>query len=193
MANLRPLRFWLHGIEVVDVRHFWEPSGSAARLKPAPASGITIHHDGVLFEEGDRNHNGTTLDEDLQRLEAIHNACVANGWGSFCYHLVASPNRRLFYTLDLSYFGAHVARHNHELQGLALIGDFTRAEPNEGLLCTAGAGVVAIMRDIGQLVGIQGHTDWADRDWQTECPGKTWTSYQHELWTMVGIHARRAA
>ena len=193
MTNPRPLRTQLHGIEVVDVRHYWAPSGSAARLKQRRATGIVIHHDGVLFPEGDRNHNGTTLDEDLQRIDAIHNHSVAQGWGSFPYHMVATPNNRLFYTLDLRYFGAHVARHNHELQGLALMGDFTRAEPNDALLCAAGAGVVAIMRDIQRLVAVWGHTDWADRDWQTECPGQTWPSYQHRLWAMVGIHARRAA
>jgi len=190
MTGPTPKRLNFFGIEVADVRHIWPPTGSAARRKPEPATGIAVHHDGVLFAEGDRNHNGKTLDEDLQRLAAIHNVSVVNGWGSFPYHFVASPNNRLFYTLDLRYFGAHVARHNHELQGLALMGDFTADEPNDALLCSAGAGVVAIMRYRTRLIGIRGHQEYADTDWPTSCPGDTWPQYQHRLWAAVGFHAR---
>lgn len=179
-------------IDVADIRHFWTPEGPAGR--PAPLDnmiGIAIHHDAVLMPAGDLDYSGSTLDEDLERIDIIHRHSQSREWGHFPYHLVATPHGRLFYTSDLDVMGAHVARRNHELKGLCILGDFTDDTPTPAALCAAGAGVTAILQARGNILPPRPHLEWALQGYATLCPGDNWPAYFQTMWQAVGYHARR--
>jgi len=189
---LNPRHHLLAGIQVADIRHFWTPSGTAARSAPLhDMIGINIHHDGVLMAPGDRDFNDTTLDEDLERIEIIHRHAIMQGWGHFPYHLVATPNGRLFYTVDLALYGAHIARRNHELKSIVILGNYMLDEPTPAALCAAGAAVTAILRARGGIFPVRPHLEWTRPGHSTECPGDTWPFYLPKIWQAVAYHARR--
>lgn len=184
----------MYGLRFADVRHLWPLQGPAVYQRDfAQLIGAAVHHDAAIMAPGDRDFNGSTLDEDLERLEAIHRHSLTQGWGTFPYHMMASPNGRLFYTLDLRYYGAQVARRNHETVGLALMGDFTSRHPGDGQLCAAAMGLVVMMRRAGRLLALKGHREWALPGHGTACPGDTWWGWQNRLWASVGAQARRSS
>ncbi len=189
---LAPTRFKIGRIEVADIRHFWAPTGSAGR--PAPLDnmiGIDIHHDAVLMPAGDLDYSGSTLDEDLERIDIIHRHALASDWGHFPYQLVATPHGRLFYTVDLDLMGAHVARRNHEMKSICILGNFMTELPTPAALCAAGAAVTAILQARGGIFPIRPHLEWALPGYGTLCPGATWASYFPQIWQAVAYHARR--
>jgi len=132
--------------------------------------GIAIHHDAVDMEAGDHNYNGDTLDEDLGRLQTIYNYNV-DRLGGFPYHLVATPNGRLFQTRELATWGVHVSERNHELLGLCLMGNFLDSEPGAPQLCAASLGLIALWRWLGRLAVVEPHRKWAIPSDPTECCG----------------------
>jgi len=154
--------------------------------------GVAQHHDAAIMSPGDENYDGSTLDEDLRRLDLIYRVGIGNGWGGFPYHFVASPNGRVFYTTDLSFFGAHVARRNHQLVGVALMGLFTDAQPVRESLCAAGLAIATIWHLAGRLLDVRGHREWALPTDPTACPGDTWWSWQHALFQSARLRARLA-
>ncbi len=186
-----PKKIDLGAVEVVDVRGMFPTSEPAARLRqPAAVKGIAFHHDGVIMRAGDRNYSGSTLDEDLHRLATIWERGIAMGWGGMPYHLVASPNGRCFYTLSLNKMGAHVKRRNHELLGVAAMGDFTYSEPGNLQICALARAVLAIWTSRGKLLGGRGHREWALPISPTSCPGDTWWSWQNRLEPATMVLAR---
>ena len=190
-----PRRLPVGRLEIVDVRHLYPPvpDGSVGRSRDKSALlGIAQHHDAAIMRAGDHDYNGTTLNEDLARLHVIYNVGLSNGWGGFPYHFVASPNGRAFYTLDLSFFGAHVARRNHQLAGVALMGLFTEATPVRESLCAAGLAIAAIWHLAGRLLDVRGHREWALSDQPTQCPGDTWWHWQNALFQSARLQARLA-
>lgn len=187
----RPKKMDLGGVEVVDVRGMFPTGEPAPRVRrPHALRGIAFHHDGVIMLAGDRDYSGSTLDEDLCRLQAIYAHGIDNGWGGMPYHLVASPNGRCFYTLDLDYYGAHVARRNHELVGVALMGNFTYAEPGDLQLCAAARATLAVWGWRRELLGGRGHREWALPLEGTACPGHTWWSWRDRLLVLTVALAR---
>jgi len=164
-----------NGIRALDVRHLF-PNDQIWTNSPRTIIGTAIHHDGVLFAPGDRNFSGRTTDEDLQRLHAIYNHAIAHGWKRFPYHFVASPNARLYYTLDIDQQGSHVADRNSALRGVALMGDFSHVDPTPDLICTAAGGVTAIWGHIQHAVPTRPHYEWAlpGPHHATSCPGPHW-------------------
>jgi len=179
------------GVEVVDVRHMFPTLGPAARLREkALLAGVAIHHDGVIMPAGDRDYSGSTLDEDLDRLAAIRQRGISQGWGGMPYHLVASPNGRCFQVLDLSCFGAHVAGRNDELLGVSLMGNFTYSHPGDLQLCAAARGLLAIWGWSGRLLPFKGHREWALPQSPTSCPGDTWWQWQSRLLVLTVAVAR---
>ena len=162
---------------VLDVRDRYpvQPNTAVAKARNfAWLKGDAVHHDGVIMEPGDHDYSGSTLDEDPERLDVIYRVCIERGWGGFCYHAVASPNGRTFYTQSVGNYGAHVARRNHELLGLALLGDFTFHPPGQAQLCAAGLGLITLWHLTGRLLDTRGHREFAMPSWPTTCPGDTW-------------------
>lgn len=187
----RPRRGMLGGVEVVDVRHMFPTGGPAGRPRDRVLlRGVAVHHDGVIMAEGDQDYSGSTLDEDLARLAAIYQHGLNMRWGGMPYHLMASPNGRCFYTLSLECFGAHVARRNHELEGLALMGNFTYAHPGDLQLCAAARGLLATWGWLGELLPYKGHREWALPAFPTSCQGDTWWVWQNRLVVMTVALAR---
>ena len=160
----------LYGIEVADVRYLFpdQPDRKCSLYHPPEnIVGIAQHHDGVLMAPGDMDYNGTTLDEDMERLQAIYDSRV-DELGGYPYQLTASPNGRLFWCRSLYTWGAHVEKMNDRLLGIAIMGDYRKAEPPGAGLCSLSLGYIALWRFLGHLVGVQGHQKWAPG---TECPG----------------------
>jgi hypothetical protein len=190
-----PKRLAVGRLEIVDVRHLYPPSPDGAVGRSRDSSrlqGIAVHHDAAIMAPGDQNYDGSTLDEDLRRLDVIYNVGISRGWGGFPYHFVGSPNGRTFYTTDLSFFGAQVAGRNDTLVGVALMGLFTDAKPVPADLCGAALAIVSIWSIIGRLLDVKGHREWA-LDWSpTNCPGDTWWTWQNDLFAAVRLKARLA-
>jgi len=188
-----PSRLLIGPLELVDVRHLYPPFavGDATRAF-ALLKGIAIHHDGVTFTAGDRDYSGDTLNEDLARLDAIYQRAVDQRWGRFPYHFVVSPNGRTFYTNDIGYYGAHVASRNHELLGIALMGNFMTSHPGDVQLCAAARALVAIWSLTHTLYGFRGHREWALPSSPTSCPGDTWWTWQNRLLVLTVALARSA-
>ena len=160
----------LYGIEVADVRYLFPdaPDQKCSNYHaPESIKGIALHHDGVHFDVGDMDYNGTTLDEDMERLNAIYNANLES-YGGFGYQLVASPNGRFYWCRSFYTWGAHVAKMNDRLLGIAIMGDYREREPPVEGLCSLSLGLIVLWRFLGHLVAVQGHREWAPG---TECPG----------------------
>jgi len=163
----------IHGVTVADVRSAYpdKPGQSLSYLHALPSLiGIAIHHDAVSFQSGDQDYNGTTLDEDVKRLDAIYEYNY-DRLGGFPYPLVASPNGRLLLCRDLETWGAHVAKRNDVLGGIAIMGDYTDREPPVEALCAASLGCILYWRAIGGSRKVMGHADWALLSDSTACPG----------------------
>lgn len=189
----RPRSFQLGGKRLVDVRHLFPVAEPAGRLRDlVQLVGVGVHHDGVIMAPGDRNYSGSTLDEDLQRLRIIYGVALDWGWGGFPYHLVASPNGRVFYTLSIDYYGAHVARRNYELLGLALMGNFMDRPPGTPQLCAAGLALAAIQAELQGPDFFNGHGQYAMRAYPTSCPGDTWFAWDDTLGRFRDLHAAAA-
>ena len=173
---------------MADVRHLFEDTVPRTR-RPDGLRGIAIHHDGVLFDEGDMGPPTGTLDEDLRRLEIIYRTAIGRGLLRFPYHFVASPHGRLFYTLDLEHRGSHVAMRNDELIGVALLGLFTEEPPADAALCAAGSAVAAIWHELGRLIPLRAHREWSLAGHATQCPGDTWPDWSERLLALTAYHA----
>lgn len=191
----RPYRLQIGKSSIADVRHMFPPLEGSAVARPRRVEdlvGDAIHHDGVIMAPGDRDYNGTTLDEDLERLQAIYNKGLSEGWGGPPYQLVASPNGRTFYLCDVGLFGAHVARRNHELLGVAFMGHLGGAWPRGPQLCAAGLALVAAWHLTGRLRPVRGHCEWALPMFPTVCPGSKWRFWQRDLLMAAVAQARIA-
>jgi hypothetical protein len=186
-----PQKLDLGGLEVVDVRAMFPSAAPATRPRdPDLLEGIAFHHDGVIMAAGDQDYSGSTLDEDLRRLQAIFNRGVEKDWGGMPYHLVASPNGRCFYTLSLDLYGAHVGGRNDTLVGVAVMGNFTYAHPGDLQLCAAARATLAIWGWRKELLGGRGHREWTLPVYPTACPGDTWWSWQSRLLVLTAALAR---
>jgi len=160
----------LYGIEVADVRYLFPdaPDRKCSLYHPPEnIEGIALHHDGIVMPPGDMDYNGATLDEDMERLQAIYDWNLQR-FGGFPYQLVASPNSRLFWCRSLYTWGAHVEKMNDRLLGEAIMGDYRTTEPPVEGLCSLSLGLIIFWRFLGHLSVVQGHGQWAPG---TECPG----------------------
>jgi hypothetical protein len=183
-----PHRFELGPYVIHDVRHLFlaQPPGAIATPLDAVDT-IEVHHDGVLFDGRDKNYNGTTLDEDIQRLRSHHTHALAQGWGSYPYQFAAS-RRRLFYTLDMRYRGSHAKQRNSQGRALVLLGDFTTAQPPNGQLSIAGLGLALIRIIIDRRAPVNAHTELPSPAGDTVCPGATWPRWKPSLLAFRNLH-----
>lgn len=178
----------LHGVRVADVRHFWP--NDRPYLDHEDVLAVVVHHDGVLMAPGDRDYSGSTLDEDLERIDAVHRHSVRQGWGNFPYHTMASPNGRAFLCRDLQRQGSHIYHRNWGTLSVSLMGDLTARRPPDAQLCAAAACIVLMLRRLGRLVVIPGHKDYALPGFGTACPGDTWPGWRDRLLQFVKIQAQ---
>lgn len=176
MANIPRIK--LGNCEILDVRGLFpaDPNSPVGQYRSlAWISDIGIHHDAIAMPPGDQNYNGSTLDEDLERLAAVyHYHKDTKGWGGIAYQMMASPNNRAFLTGNLDQMGATVAKRNHQVLGIALMGNFQFNEPGNIELCAASRCVVYMWQQMGRFVMVSGHKELALPSDPTACPGNTW-------------------
>jgi len=188
------------GLMVVDVRCAFPdlaaPCPATGGLWPvqrfrelADLRGVVVHHDGVHFEAGDKDYDGTTLDEDLERLNAIYQQGLKQGWGGMPYHLIASLNQGAVYLCrDVRTFGAHVEAANHLWVGVAGMGDFSDVAPSPALLCGYGKAIAVAGILTNRQLTYVGHRELM----ATRCPGETWPSWKVAVGLMADFHLRTA-
>lgn len=166
--------------EIVDVRNRY-PILHAHRRSLSQVNMQVIHHDGVIMEPGDEDFNGTTLDEDLERMDADYRWSIdKKNLGRFPYHMAATPNGRLFYTLDVSRIGAHVGGHNTRSNGLVLLGSFLGSRrPTPEALCAAAKGNLILWTWLRRMTGVEGHKEMPNQN--TRCPGDQWLAWERDL------------
>lgn len=184
----RPREIVVGGQRMADVRHLFPDTLPRPRERRWIV-GLAVHHDGVLMAPGDRDYSGSTLDEDLERLRAIYNHSIDQGWKRFPYHFVASPNGRTFYTQDLWHNGSHVATRNADYIGLAVMGDYELAIPGHTACCAAGVAVAATWGWLMRLVALDPHYALAVPGWETVCPGATFPHWFGRLLAYSVVHA----
>ncbi|KKM95373.1 hypothetical protein LCGC14_1188970 [marine sediment metagenome] len=166
--------------EIVDIRNRY-PIVHAHRRSLSQVNVQVIHHDGVLMAPGDADFNGTTLDEDLERMDADYRWAIdTKNLGRFPYHMAATPNGRLFYTLDVGRIGAHVGGHNTRSNALVFLGSFLgQRRPTPEALCAGAKGLLIGWTWLGRLTPIEGHKEMPDQS--TRCPGDGWHEWEREL------------
>jgi hypothetical protein len=152
---------------------------------------IVTHHDGVLMAAGDRDYSGSTLNEDLARIGAIHEHSEREGWGPFPYHKIVSPNGRVFLTRDTLRQAAHVWGRNHESAAVCFMGDFTTSEPGDVQVCAGAVAMVITLLELGYFLPLPGHGEFALAGHGSECPGATFSAWQRRLWAYMGMQVRR--
>ena len=186
----------LYGIEVADVRYLFpdwpgtpEQRNSLSYIHtPDQVDGVSVHHDGEVMPPGDMDYNGSTLDEDMERLQAIYNWNYPR-LGGFPYQLVPSPHGRLFLCRNLETWGAHTGGENDHLQGMGLMGNYLNSEPPAVQLCAGSLGLIIFWRWRGQLLKAMGHRDWPNQ-W-TECPGTMRSVWIDKMLRFAAFNAPR--
>ena len=133
---------------------------------------LAIHHDATVMVAGDLDYNGSTLDEDMDRIEAVWDYhSLTKGWGRIGYHGMVSPNGRAFLTLPPQWVGAHIHGRNRITDGLCFMGYLSRLPPTKQAICAMGVLIAAFWRYRGGFPNISGHRGFPNQS--TECPGNT--------------------
>lgn len=112
-------------------REFWEAT--------AEKRGFAIHHDAAALADEDKDFDGSTLDESLDRLDVIYRTHLANNWNGIGYHRVEDPFGRIFITGSSATHRAHAkgwdtvtqTSWNHSWIGFCLMGNFVSEPPND--------------------------------------------------------------
>lgn len=183
MVDIRDVkRIVIGGQEMADVRHMFPPTRQLRRTKEQVTL-FAVHHDAVVMLAGDKDFNGSTLDEDLERLEALFNNMP---YGRFAYHFMASPNGRAFYTLDLNLIGAHLHNLNTPSVGGAFMGDLSRRPPTNAAICAMGVIEAAVFRWRGENLSVRAHRAFPGQS--TICPGDTRDYWWPKMLQAFGYH-----
>lgn len=111
-----------------------------------------------------------SMEDELAHIRAIDAQHRANGWGGFGYQGIVFPSGRVYVVGRGHGARAHVADRNHELEGLAMAGDFSTAAPPLGIILGAGRWVFAKFKQRGFL-SVMGHRQAALASDPTACPG----------------------
>jgi N-acetylmuramoyl-L-alanine amidase len=102
--------------------------------------------------------NGTAAD--------IRRWHLARNWVDGGYHIVIRSDGSIEYLRPIWAVGAHVGGHNSDSIGIALVGDFRKAQPTEAQLRSLKTLVVLLREVFPQITTVLGHRDAAN----SECP-----------------------
>ncbi len=120
------------------------------------------------------HHTVTTISplaseaEEEAHARAIDSYHAGKKWGGIGYHYLVFPSGRA-YRVGWGQ-RAHVANRNHELIGIAWVGDLSARVPGEIEIAAAAECVADAWRRIGREVPCRGHREWAVAGWETACP-----------------------
>jgi hypothetical protein len=135
----------------------WAPLGTVI--------GLAIHHTVTTISPW------ATEAEERAHIRAIDRYHVSKGWQGFGYHYAVFPSARVYRCGWGS--RAHVANRNHELVGIAFVGDLSARVPSPFEEGAAAEAVRDAWQRIGREVPVKGHRDWVvDPAWATSCPGR---------------------
>ena len=190
-ARFKGRRMVVGPYEIVDVRNRY-PVLTRYGRSLSQVRRTVLHHDGVIMRAGDQDFDGSTLDEDLARMDADYRWSIdQNKFGRFPYHMAATPNGRLFYTLDVGLIGAHVGGHNTESTGLVFLGSFLgNRRPTKLAMCAGAKGLLIGWTWLGRLTQLDGHKEVHGQN--TRCPGDEWHLWGPELLWLASRMARAA-
>lgn len=126
--------------------------------------GIALHHTVTTISPS------ATPQAELEHIRSIDSYHVSQGWYGFGYHYAVFPSGRIYRTG----WGcrAHVASRNHELIGIAWVGNLSSRRPSQIEIAAASIAVRDAWERIGANVTVKGHKDWALPAYPTACPGK---------------------
>lgn len=103
--------------------------------------------------------------------------------GLFAYHMAVFPSGRAYLCGHLSGQRAHVAKRNHELAGVVLVGDFSSGLPTAAQWSGLREALL-LMRQVYPDKPIRGHREWALPGEGTVCPGqvvpRNWEAFLQE-------------
>jgi len=139
-----------------DVHHMDNPR----HLDPI---GIAIHHTVT------RMRPDASEAQERTHIKIIDQYHLDQGFGGFGYHAIVFPSGRSYECGNIDLARAHVAQRNHQLIGVALVGDFSNSLPE--ILQLEELGNVLNAIDPSETLPIHGHKHWAVAGWGTECPG----------------------
>lgn len=171
MPQLLP-RIVIGGEEFIDISGIVK-----ADFRPRVATvGLAIHHSVGSQDFPDRNFNGTSEDEEIEHIIALERFGEQK-WGSgFPYNGVAFLSARVYVVGQGAGQRAHVANHNHELEGLVFAGTFTEANQRPGIGHIVGGGRWVKAKRVQRgnpRIRVDGHRNYVtDPGWATACPGE---------------------
>lgn len=182
------------GVPVFDI------PGLLPDLAPGPIDnadifGIALHNDGIRYR-------GMTLAKDIERLNAIYNHAIEQGWKRFPYHMIASTSGILYVTSYEGNRASHIAHLNHRYRSVALMGDLTVDRPNTAQLCATAAGIVLTLKHMDRLTAIGPHSEFIEprhgspqHGHTTVCPGAFHgpSGWARGLWPILSFHAQELA
>ncbi len=171
-TKARPRKMTIPGnppITIWDIRHRYPVNHRRTRSLSAIQQ-IAIHHDGVNFDAGDQDYDGSTVDEDLSRMDADYRSFARFNWYDMAYHMMVSPNGRAYYTRTSTLVGAHVKYHNTPTLGIAGMGDYRFHWPSGVMLFLYAGAAAVVRRGLWRKVPIRGHRDFTRQS--TACPGE---------------------
>lgn len=150
-------------MNVIDARSVVTNPGGWAPL--GKVIGIAIHHTVTTISPL------ASEDEEIAHIKAIDSYHVRQGWYGIGYHYLVFPSGRLYHVGDGA--RAHVANRNHELVGIAFVGDLSERLPSALEIAVAGAAVGLVWNRFGAGLEVRGHKQWVvDPAWATSCPGR---------------------
>lgn len=125
--------------------------------------GIALHHTVTTISPA------ATPAQEEAHARAIDRYHVDQGWGGIGYHYLVFPSGRA-YRVGWGQ-RAHVAHRNHELVGIAWVGNLSERVPSDIEIAGAKEAILDAWKRVG-TVPLKGHREWAVEGWATSCPGR---------------------
>jgi hypothetical protein len=189
----RPIvRRIVEGIDLYDVRgSFPDREDWSTHIVK---TGFVLHHDGVNFPDLDKDFNGTTLDESLERLAIIYSYHLnkKSTWNGIGYHFAIDPSGRVFITGNLNTHRAHTKGRNYEEIGVVFLGDFSHVRPTDQAISAWQQTMSWVAARTGNEYTVHPHKFY-QTDPATTCPGGWATENSWDDFTVTPIVVEEAA
>ena len=106
-----------------------------------------------------------TIEQEKERMRALQQIHLNNGWTDIGYALVVFPSGRIYEGRPARYVGAHTLGHNTGYAGWALDGNYDVSKPTKG--------AIAGCRRAREILGVADKPLYGHGELNpTDCPGK---------------------
>lgn len=152
-------------VEVMRRGH-WRGLEPRTGLMQVAASGyyrMTVHHTASVLAPARK------ASDVAAQIEGIAAGHMERHYGDIAYHLLVDTDGRVWEGRSLAYEGAHVMSANPGNIGVALLGDFSEADPSDAQVQSLDA-VTRVLCHINDIAPdrVYGHRDLAS----SSCPGE---------------------